>query len=74
MKTFRVTEIVTTADGRIRLNGPAGSLEIQRRGDASYAMLWRKDAIVVEQVLSDHFLSIDEIPMDRDTKHSTIVF
>ncbi len=64
MKQFRVTEIVTTEDGRVILNGPSGSIEIKRQsGQHSSAVFHGQVRHGAQQHSStDHSEDVAHIP------------
>ncbi len=70
MKTFRTTEILTTDDGRIILNGPGGSIDIFRRQDGSgtHIRLSKVQLYTTDQECQEvnwHKCNVAEIPDSR---------
>ena len=70
MKSFRTTEILTTDDGRIILNGPSGSIDIFRRQDGSgtHIRLSKVQLFTLDsecQEVNWHKCQVSEIPDSR---------
>ena len=67
MKQFRVTQIITTDDGRVILTGPSGSIDIFRRDDdVSIARLHSVQYDPSSDGPETHRVRIDELPKSAD--------
>ena len=65
MKQFRVTEIITTADGRVVLNGPSGSIDVRRwsLGHSSATFhRFQYSPLDIQEQGGDHAETIENVP------------
>ena len=62
MKQFRVEEIITTPEGRVILNGPSGSLDVQRYDRHSCAQRWHTLYDATDDGNTSHRVAVSEIP------------